>query len=108
MDELRGARRPNGGEEDWFSDFTRLPTVLPLRAWAALRLVSVSVCLGLLLLLWRHPALGLKLFWGVAVPLLPLVFWLLQNHLGYAMICVTLVILTFSRTERRELMLSDD
>jgi ABC-type transport system involved in multi-copper enzyme maturation permease subunit len=37
-----------------------------------------------------------------------LVFWLLQNHLGYAMICVTIVILTFSRAERREIMLSDD
>lgn len=37
-----------------------------------------------------------------------LLYFLLQNHLGYAMIVVTLVVLTFSRTERRELMLSDD
>jgi ABC-type transport system involved in multi-copper enzyme maturation permease subunit len=35
-------------------------------------------------------------------------YFLLQNHLGYAMIIVMLVVLTFSRTERRELMLSDD
>jgi hypothetical protein len=37
-----------------------------------------------------------------------LFYFLLQNHIGYAMIIVTLVVLTFSRTERRELMLSDD
>jgi hypothetical protein len=37
-----------------------------------------------------------------------LLYWLLQNHIGYAMICVTIVILTFSRAERRELLLSDD
>lgn len=37
-----------------------------------------------------------------------LFYFLLQNHIGYAMITVMLVVLTFSRTERRELMLSDD
>jgi hypothetical protein len=37
-----------------------------------------------------------------------LLYWLLQNHIGFAMIIATLVILTFSRVERRELMLSDD
>ena len=37
-----------------------------------------------------------------------LVYFLLQNHLGFAMIIVTFVVLTFSRVERRELMLSDD
>jgi ABC-type transport system involved in multi-copper enzyme maturation permease subunit len=35
-------------------------------------------------------------------------YWLLQNHIGYALICVTIVVLTFSRAERRELLLSDD
>jgi ABC-type transport system involved in multi-copper enzyme maturation permease subunit len=37
-----------------------------------------------------------------------LLYYLLQNHLGFAMIIVTFVVLTFSRVERRELMLSDD
>jgi ABC-type transport system involved in multi-copper enzyme maturation permease subunit len=37
-----------------------------------------------------------------------LLYWLIQNHLGFALISVTLVILTFSRAERRELLLSDD
>lgn len=37
-----------------------------------------------------------------------LFYFLLQNHIGYAMIIVMLIVLTFSRTERRELMLSDD
>jgi ABC-type transport system involved in multi-copper enzyme maturation permease subunit len=37
-----------------------------------------------------------------------LLYWLLQNHIGFAMVIVTIVILTFSRAERREVMLSDD
>jgi ABC-type transport system involved in multi-copper enzyme maturation permease subunit len=37
-----------------------------------------------------------------------LLYWLLQNHLGFAMIIATIVVLSFSRVERRELMLSDD
>lgn len=37
-----------------------------------------------------------------------LLYFLIQNHLGFAMIITTFVILTFSRVERRELMLSDD
>jgi ABC-type transport system involved in multi-copper enzyme maturation permease subunit len=37
-----------------------------------------------------------------------LLYWLIQNHIGFAMISAAIVILTFSRAERRELMLSDD
>lgn len=37
-----------------------------------------------------------------------LLYYLLQNHLGFAMIIATFVILSFARVERRELMLSDD
>jgi ABC-type transport system involved in multi-copper enzyme maturation permease subunit len=37
-----------------------------------------------------------------------LLYWLIQNHIGFAMISIVIVILTFSRAERRELMLSDD
>lgn len=37
-----------------------------------------------------------------------LFYYLLQNHIGFALMSATLVILTFSRVERRELMLSDD
>lgn len=37
-----------------------------------------------------------------------LFYYLLQNHLGFALLSATLAILTFARVERRELMLSDD
>ncbi|MDY6984372.1 MAG: hypothetical protein SV422_14900 [Pseudomonadota bacterium] len=37
-----------------------------------------------------------------------LLYYLLQNHVGFAMIIATFVILSFARVERRELMLSDD
>ncbi len=37
-----------------------------------------------------------------------LLYFQLQNHIGYAMMIVTIVILTFSRAERREVLLSDD
>lgn len=37
-----------------------------------------------------------------------LLYWLIQNHIGIALVILTLIVLTFSRTERRELLLSDD
>lgn len=37
-----------------------------------------------------------------------LLYWQIQNHLGFAVIMLTLIVLTFSRAERREMMLSDD
>jgi len=37
-----------------------------------------------------------------------LLYWLIQNHIGFALVILTLIVLTFSRTERRELLLSDD
>lgn len=37
-----------------------------------------------------------------------IVYWLIQNHVGFAVLMLTLVVLTFARAERRELLLSDD
>lgn len=35
-------------------------------------------------------------------------YWSIQNHIGFALLSLTLLILTFSRAERREVLLSDD
>jgi nitrite reductase (NADH) large subunit len=57
-----------------FANFTQLPSYLPAAAWRLLRWLSVAVALGLAALLVVRPALGLQVFWGLAVPALPLAF----------------------------------
>lgn len=58
-----------------FPNYTQLDPLLPLWAWQALRFASVGAALGLAALLWYRPALGQTVLWGLAVPLLPLVFF---------------------------------
>ena len=58
-----------------FPNYTQLDPLLPLWAWHALRVVSLASAFGLAGLLWFQPPLGQTIFWGLAVPLLPLVFF---------------------------------
>jgi NADPH-dependent 2,4-dienoyl-CoA reductase/sulfur reductase-like enzyme/ferredoxin len=58
-----------------FPNYTQLDPLLPVWAWDALRVLSILAALGLAALLWFYPPFGLKVFWGVAVPVLPLVFF---------------------------------
>ncbi len=44
------------------------------KVWQVTRTGSVVVALALVVTLWVEPALGLKLFWGVLVPVLPVLF----------------------------------
>ena len=37
-----------------------------------------------------------------------ILYWSIQNHIGIAVVILTLLVLTFARAERRELLLSDD
>jgi NADPH-dependent 2,4-dienoyl-CoA reductase/sulfur reductase-like enzyme/ferredoxin len=46
-----------------------------LGAWRALRIASLLTTLGVAALLLAAPDTGLKIFWGVAIPLLPLLFF---------------------------------
>lgn len=57
-----------------FPNYTQLSSRLPLPAWQALRGLSVLTALAMAVLLIARPAVGLPLFWSVAVPLLPAVF----------------------------------
>ena len=55
-----------------FPNYMQLPRRVPLRVWQGVRVVSVTAMIGVILLLFVRPRDGLTLFWGVAVPLLPL------------------------------------
>jgi NADPH-dependent 2,4-dienoyl-CoA reductase/sulfur reductase-like enzyme/ferredoxin len=59
-----------------FPNFMELPSYLPKWAWRVLRAFSVLGALGIAALLWLRPEVGLPLFWGLVVPVLPLVFML--------------------------------
>ncbi len=58
-----------------FPNYTQLDPLLPLWAWQGLRFASIGLAIGLAALLWLRPQLGQTLFWGITVPLLPLVFF---------------------------------
>ena len=59
-----------------FPNFMQMTPRLPRRAWDALRAVSFAAALALCLSLLIEPRVGLFLFWGLLIPLLPLLFFL--------------------------------
>jgi len=60
--------------ETVFANYTQLPTLLPKHVWRVGRVFSVSAALAMAALLILRPEIGLPVFWGLAVPALPLVF----------------------------------
>ncbi len=48
---------------------------LPQPIWYGLRLLSVGFAIGLAVILFTRPAVGLPIFWHLLVPLLPLLFF---------------------------------
>jgi nitrite reductase (NADH) large subunit len=63
--------RPRGEPE-----YLHLKLRKPASAWPLARAVSLAAMAALVAVLLERPALGLRLLWEVAVPLLPLVFLL--------------------------------
>jgi NADPH-dependent 2,4-dienoyl-CoA reductase/sulfur reductase-like enzyme/ferredoxin len=55
----------------FFRNYTKRETRLPMAVWVAARVVVLGVALALAALLLVQPALGLTLFWGLAIPLVP-------------------------------------
>ena len=55
----------------FFSNYTKLETRVPMAVWTAARVAVMAVTLALAALLVAQPALGLKLFWGLAIPVVP-------------------------------------
>jgi nitrite reductase (NADH) large subunit len=63
------------GPADPFPNYTQIEDPLPHAAWRAIRIASVFLTLGVCGLLVADPATGLDLWWGLLVPLLPLVWF---------------------------------
>lgn len=57
-----------------FPNFTKMPRRISISRWRWLRLAVFIVGLAEVGLLFASPDLGLDLFWGAAVPVLPLLF----------------------------------
>lgn len=55
----------------FFSNYTKLETRVPMAAWYTARAVVLAVTLALAATLVLQPALGLRLFWGLAIPVVP-------------------------------------
>ena len=55
----------------FFRNYTKREARLPMWMWWALRAAAMAVTLGLMALLWWAPELGMKLLWGLAIPVLP-------------------------------------
>src|SRR5690606_9698891 len=59
---------------DPFATFTELPSRLPRWAWQLARVVSLAAFAALAVTMFRRPAGGLFVLFGIVVPLLPAVF----------------------------------
>lgn len=62
------------GTRDLFPPSTELPRVVGLRVWQVLRALSVIAYCSLIVTLFVYPAAGLFVFFGIIVPLLPVLF----------------------------------
>ena len=61
--------------EPAFPSFTQIPARIPRPVWHAARAVSVLFAISVAVFLIAEPARGLLFFWGVLVPILPLLFF---------------------------------
>ena len=52
---------------------------LPIRAWHVLRMMSVLTALALVVILVTRPQTGLLIMWGLAVPVLPLLWFVVPG-----------------------------
>ena len=57
--------------ELFFANYTRRTSALPKPAWQMLRILTLLVTLGFAALLALNPGVGLRLWWGLAIPVLP-------------------------------------
>ncbi|MBL8484606.1 MAG: FAD-dependent oxidoreductase [Rhodocyclaceae bacterium] len=62
-----------------FPNYMQIPSRVPRKVWHALRVLSVAFTLGVGTLLIVNPKQGLTLFWGLLVPSLPLVFFIVPG-----------------------------
>ena len=58
-----------------FPNYTQMPRRISIRQWRAIRLVAFALGIAEIVLLFVEPQLGLDIFFGVAVPALPLLWF---------------------------------
>ncbi|WP_300452140.1 FAD-dependent oxidoreductase [Accumulibacter sp.] len=59
--------------EVFFANYTKRRSALPKPVWQVLRVATLLLTLGFAVLLTVDPAIGLPLWWGLAIPVLPAV-----------------------------------
>lgn len=59
--------------ELFFANYTKRGSALPKPVWQVLRVLTLLATLGFAVLLTFDPAVGLQLWWGLAIPVLPAV-----------------------------------
>ena len=62
-----------------FANFMQIQPIIPRWVWHLVRLISVSTLIAIIWGLFNYPELTLLIFWGIAVPSLPFVFWMLPG-----------------------------
>jgi NADPH-dependent 2,4-dienoyl-CoA reductase/sulfur reductase-like enzyme/ferredoxin len=55
----------------FFRNYTKRQARVPMAVWWLARGLALAVALGLAVVLLVNPALGLQLFWGLAIPVVP-------------------------------------
>ena len=65
------AARAREAATQFFSNYTKLQPRVPMAVWWVARGLALTATLMLAALLLLRPELGLKLFWGLAIPLVP-------------------------------------
>ncbi len=55
----------------FFRNYTKRETRVPMAAWVGARAAVMAITLALAATLIANPVLGLKLFWGLAIPVVP-------------------------------------
>ena len=58
-----------------FPNYTQIPSMLSIRAWWVVRATSVVATLVVVALCFADPATGLRIVWGIGIPLLPILFF---------------------------------
>ncbi len=58
-----------------FPNYQQMTRYIPVNVWNAIRVGSVGFALGLILILFVRPDIGLRIFWGVIIPTAPLLFF---------------------------------
>ena len=68
-------QRTKRAELPAFPNYTQIPSILSVRQWWMVRTVSVVATLVVVLLCIAVPKTGLRIVWGIGIPLLPILFF---------------------------------